>query len=173
MSKFDLTNLCDERQFDFFYKKEVNQVFRFIVAKNNNREEAFDIVQEAFIKIWDNCDKFDIKKAKSYLLSTARNLFLNIKKHEKIVREHAKCNKDLFIDYDSPEATLRQKEFKTKLEKAIAELTDSQREVFLMNRVEGKKYREIAELLDISVKAVEKRMSKALIQLRMKIEELN
>ncbi len=172
MSEFNLSNLCDEQQFDFFYKKEVNQVFRFIVAKNNNKDEAFDIVQEAFIKIWNNCDKFDISKAKSYVLSTARNIFLNLKKHEKVVRKYAKQSNELYIDHESPEATLRQKEFKIKLEKAISELTDAQREVFLLNRVEGKKYREIADLLNISVKAVEKRMSSALVTLRSKIEEI-
>ncbi|MFD0963311.1 RNA polymerase sigma factor [Pseudofulvibacter geojedonensis] len=172
MSEPNINNLCDEREFDSFYKKEVNQVFRFIVAKNNNRDEALDVVQEAFIKIWNNCDKFDVSKAKSYLLSTARNIFFNIKKHEKVVRKHAKQSNNLYIDNDSPEVTLRQKEFKIRLEKAISELTDAQREVFLLNRIEGKKYREIAELLDISVKAVEKRMSKALSVLRDKIEEI-
>ncbi len=172
MRKFDLSNLCDEQQFDVFYKKQVNQVFRFIVAKNNNRDEAFDIVQEAFIKIWNNCDKFDVSKAKSYVLSTAKNIFLNLKKHEKVVRTYAKQHNNIYIDNESPEATLRQKEFKIKLEKAISELTNAQREVFLLNRVEGKKYKEIADLLDISVKAVEKRMSTALVILRRKIEEI-
>lgn len=166
-------NLCDEASFNHFYKKEVNHVFRFIVAKNKNRDEAFDVVQEAFIKIWNNCDKFDIDKAKSYLLSTARNIFLNIKKHEKVVRDYEQQNNNLYLETQTPEATLRQKEFKEKLEHAIDALTASQREVFLLNRIEGKKYKEIALLLNISVKAVEKRMSGALKSLREKIEELN
>ena len=59
-----------------------------------------------------------------------------------------------------------------KLTRAIDNLSDGQRIAFLMNRVEGKKYREIAEILGISVKAVEKRMSQALKALRKEIEEL-
>ncbi|MDP2087893.1 MAG: sigma-70 family RNA polymerase sigma factor [Flavobacteriaceae bacterium] len=167
------TNLCDEQQFDTFYKQEVNNLFRFIFIKGKNRDEAFDVVQETFIKIWENCNKFDISKAKSYLFSTAANIFLNIKKHEKVVRNYQNETTDLYIDSDTPENILRQKEFKSKLEKAINNLTDSQREVFLLNRIEGKKYKEIAVLLNISIKAVEKRMSKALIALRHDIDEFN
>lgn len=173
MLKTDFSDLCNEKQFDAFYKKEINQVFRFIVAKNNNRDEAYDIAQEAFIRIWKNCNKFDVTKAKAYLLSTARNLFYNITKHKKVVRAYEQETPSLYIDKESPEHTLRQKEFKVKLEKAISGLTEAQREVFLLNRIEGKKYKEIAELLEISVKAVEKRMSKALKYLRERIEEFN
>ena len=72
----------------------------------------------------------------------------------------------------SPEFVLEEKEFKTKLQNAIADLTDGQREVFLLNRIDGMKYREIAEMLDISVKAVEKRMSGALKILKEKIPTL-
>ena len=100
-------------------------------------------------------------------------MFLNVKKHEKVVRNYENNFTDLYIDAETPESTLRQKEFKHKLEKAIGNLTDSGREVFLLNRVEGKKYKEIAELLGISLKAVEKRMCKALLTLRTQIEEFN
>ena len=67
---------------------------------------------------------------------------------------------------------MEEDEFKTRLEQAISELVPTQREVFLMNRIDKKKYSEIAEELEISVKAVEKRMGKALKILRSKIKEL-
>ena len=56
-----------------------------------------------------------------------------------------------------------------KLQIAIDGLTLGEREVFLLNRIENKKYREIAEMLNISVKAVEKRMHGALIKLRKSV----
>ena len=56
-----------------------------------------------------------------------------------------------------------------KLKKSIAELPEKQREVFLLSRIEKKKYSEISEMLDISVKAGEKRMSQALITMREQI----
>jgi len=62
------------------------------------------------------------------------------------------------------------KEFDKKLKKALSELPEINRITFLMNRVNGMKYREIAESLEISVKTVEKRMQNALKQLRESIE---
>jgi RNA polymerase sigma factor (sigma-70 family) len=62
---------------------------------------------------------------------------------------------------------LEEQEFKQQLEKAISDLPEGQREVFLLNRIDKKTYREIAEMLGVSVKAIEKRMHKALKALRV------
>ena len=67
---------------------------------------------------------------------------------------------------------MEENEFKNKLQNAISNLTEGQRTAFLLNRIEGKKYREIAVILEISVKAVEKRMSLALASLRKEIENI-
>ena len=85
---------------------------------------------------------------------------------------YAKAAPNLDITNQSPEYLLEEEEFKIKLQNAIASLTEAQREVFLMNRIDGKKYKEIAELLDISQKAVEKRMSAALKILKEQIENI-
>ena len=61
---------------------------------------------------------------------------------------------------------MEEEEFRKRLEEGISNLPEGQRVVFLMNRIDKKKYREIAEELNISVKAVEKRMHKALVALR-------
>ena len=59
-----------------------------------------------------------------------------------------------------------------KLQNAISNLTEAQRVAFLLNRIEGKKHKEIAAMLDISTKAVEKRIYGALKQLRKDIEDI-
>ena len=59
-----------------------------------------------------------------------------------------------------------------KLKSAIADLPEKQREVFLLSRIDKKKYSEISEIVGISVKAVEKRMSQALVVLRKKIGDI-
>ena len=69
-----------------------------------------------------------------------------------------------------PEFVLREKEFQQELNDAINSLSEKQREVFLLNRIEKKKYREIAEMLGISQKAVEKRMHQAMLHLKSKIK---
>lgn len=133
---------------------------------------ALDLVQDAFTKIWENCSKIDFSKVKTYLLTTVNNLFLNTIKHQKVVLSYAKETPNLDITNQNPEYLLEEEEFKQKLQNAIASLTEAQREVFLMNRIDGKKYKEIAELLGISQKAVEKRMSGALKTLKAQIENI-
>jgi RNA polymerase sigma-70 factor (ECF subfamily) len=71
---------------------------------------------------------------------------------------------------ESPEYLLEMKEFDAKLQRVIGELDDKRRTVFLMNRIDKLTYRQIADNLGITVKAVEKRMEKALAFLK---KELN
>jgi RNA polymerase sigma-70 factor (ECF subfamily) len=67
---------------------------------------------------------------------------------------------------------MEEEQFKIKLQKAIAGLTEAQRTAFLLHRIDGKKYHEIAEILGISIKAVEKRIHGALVELRKEIENM-
>jgi RNA polymerase sigma-70 factor (ECF subfamily) len=71
---------------------------------------------------------------------------------------------------ENPEYLLEESQFQTKLLKAIENLNDKQRIAFLMHRIDGKKYSEIASDLNISVKAVEKRIHLALLSLRKEID---
>ncbi len=168
----DKNNLCEENHFNQFYIKNVQSATNFAYYKCGDSDAALDLVQDAFTKIWENCSKIDFNKVKTYLLTTVNNLFLNSIKHKKVVMAYAKETPNLDITNQSPQYLLEEEEFKQKLQNAIASLTEAQREVFLMNRIDGKKYKEIAELLDISQKAVEKRMSGALKILKAQIENI-
>jgi RNA polymerase sigma-70 factor (ECF subfamily) len=165
-------NLCKETYFNEFYLEHIKSASNFAFYKCGDKAGALDLVQEAFSKIWEHCTKIDFNKAKTYLFTTVNNLFLNTVKHKKVVMDYAKAVPYLDATNQSPEYLLEEEEFKQKLQHAISLLTDAQREVFLLNRIEDKKYREIAELLGISQKAVEKRMSGALKMLREHIENI-
>ncbi|WP_016989096.1 RNA polymerase sigma factor [Flavobacterium sp. ACAM 123] len=165
-------NLCEEQHFSDFYIKNVQSATNFAYYKCGDSDAALDLVQDAFAKIWENCSQIDFSKVKTYLLTTVNNLFLNTIKHNKVVMAFAKETPNLDTTNQSPEYLFEEEEFKVKLQNAIASLSEAQREVFLMNRIDGKKYREIAELLDISQKAVEKRMSAALKILKEQIENI-
>ena len=80
----------------------------------------------------------------------------------------AEKNKDQFNE-QSPQYALEEKEFKEQLENIIASMPEKQRDVFLMNRIDELTYKEIADRLELSVKAVEKRMHGALSFLRDKV----
>ncbi|WP_272023860.1 RNA polymerase sigma factor [Olleya namhaensis] len=165
-------NLCNDHYFSDFYLEHLQSASNFAYYKCGDNAKALDLVQDAFSKIWQNCSKIELAKAKTYLFTSINNMFLNTIKHNKVVMDYAKAAPYIDTDNQSPEYLLEEEEFKTKLLNAIALLTDGQREVFLLNRIEGKKYREIAELLNISQKAVEKRMSGALKTLKQHIENI-
>tara|TARA_B100001146_G_scaffold225080_1_gene246298 strand:+ start:3655 stop:4083 length:429 start_codon:yes stop_codon:yes gene_type:complete len=139
--------------------------------KCGDAARSSDFVQEAFVKLWKNCAKVSSDKAKSFLYTVAKNLFLNEVAHQKVVLKHAQLQPHK-VEHQSPQFLLEEKQYRKKVQDAIAELTEAQRTAFLLNRIEGKKYHEIAEILDISVKAVEKRMSLALQSLRKTIENI-
>lgn len=165
-------SLCNEDDFNEFYRSNIQFVINFSSYKSGNRDTALDLVQEVFLKMWEKCSEISYNKAKSYLFTSVHNLFLNTMKHQKVVLNYAKNTPYIDINNQSPEYLLEEEEFKIKLKNAIEDLTEAEREVFLLNRIDGKKYREIAELLNISQKAVEKRMSSALKKLRTKIDLL-
>jgi len=171
MSKPLQDNICESQLFERLYKKHAKNLHDFLYYKFGAYLNPQDKVQEAFIKLWQNCGKVAPPKAKSYLFTTANNLMLNAVAHQKVILKYRK-NPQKQSTNENPEFVLQEKEYHQKLQKAISNLTEAQRVAFLMNRVEGKRFKEIATLLDISVKAVEKRIYGALKTLRTEIAEL-
>jgi len=167
----DNKGICNETVFSVFFKNNVKALRNYLYFKYGNEEQSNDMAQDAFIKLWENCSDVPPEKAKSFLYTVANNATLNQISHQKVVLNYAKNNSNRDTTNVSPEYILEEEQFKIKLEKAIENLTEAQRTAFLLHRIERKKYSEIAEMLDISVKAVEKRIHGALLSLRMNIEE--
>lgn len=167
----ELKSVCEKTNFEIIFKTHSESIRNFIYYKCGDLQQAEDITQEAFIKLWDNCAKVFYNKAKSFLFTVANNAFLNEVAHKKVVLKHqAVLHKD--STNITPEFVLEEQEFMIKLKKSISDLPIKQREVFLLSRIEKKKYKEIADIVGISVKAVEKRMSLALITLRKTIGDV-
>jgi RNA polymerase sigma-70 factor (ECF subfamily) len=162
-------NICHEDTFRNLYLKYAKDVRQFLFFKTQDVEKAEDLMQDAFVKLWDNCSNVNFSKIKSYLFTTANHMFINQYRHEKVVLNYKNQSSHSGKNIENPEFIAIEKEFLDKIKKAIASLPEKQREVFVMNRIEKKKYKEIAERLDISVKAVEKRMHQALIVIRKEI----
>jgi RNA polymerase sigma-70 factor (ECF subfamily) len=157
-------NVCDKKTYHSIFLEQSEKIRNFIYYKSGNIAQAEDIVQDAFIKLWENCSKVELGKAKSFLFTVANNLFLNQVKRQKHQLKFSSQNQT--SEVPSPQFLLEEEEFRLRLEAAINALPEGQRVVFLMNRIDKKKYKEIAEELKLSVKAVEKRMHQALVALR-------
>ncbi len=161
-------DICKESVFDSVFNTYAKDLKRFLFFKFNCMASAEDVLQDTFIKLWNNCNKVEFAKVKSYIFTIANNLFLDFKRHEAVVRNHKKSYTNHNTS-ESPEFLMIEEEFLIKVEKAIESLPEKQREVFLLSRMEKKKYKEISEKLDISIKTVEKRMHNALLIMREKI----
>tara|TARA_R110002073_G_scaffold128999_6_gene275279 strand:- start:45029 stop:45547 length:519 start_codon:yes stop_codon:yes gene_type:complete len=164
-----LSSVCEERVYEKLFREYSKMIRNFILFKCGNAAQADDLTQDAFVKLWKNCAKVPLDKVKSFLFTVVKNDFFNQVEHQKVVLKYKQSRKDT-VNKETPEFVLREKEFQQELNDAINSLSEKQREVFLLNRIEKKKYKEIAEMLEISQKAVEKRMHQALLHLRSKIK---
>ena len=163
-----MDNVCDDHIYSELFRTHSKTVFNYIYYKFGNEEKARDAVQEAFVKLWENCARVAPEKAKAFVYTVANNLYLNVIKAEKVRLKHRK--EDSTTTRQDPEFLLEEQEFKEKLENALAGLPENQRTTFLLNRIDGKTYAQIAELEGVSVKAIEKRMHLALKTLRERID---
>jgi len=161
-------HVCEDEVYASLFSTHSKTVFNYIYYKFGNEEKAYDVVQEAFIKLWENCSKVAPDKAKAYVYTIANNLYLNVIKAEKVRLKYAPDTNP--VVHESPDFILEEQEYKEKLERALQALPENQRTTFLLNRIDGKKYAEIAEMEGVSVKAIEKRMHLALKTLRDQIE---
>jgi RNA polymerase sigma-70 factor (ECF subfamily) len=162
-------HVCEEQIYTKIFKTLSNDLFNFLRYKYGERLNPRDKVQEAFITLWNNCKKVPPEKAKSFLFTTANNLMLNEVKHQKVVLKHQQIKPKHYTN-ENPEFLMEESQFKDKYQAALAKLTEAQRVAFLLNKAEGKRHKEIAEMLGISRKAVEKRIYGALEKLRKDID---
>ena len=166
------SHICDKTLFSNFFKKHAKDLHDFLYYKFGEALNPSDKVQDAFIKLWENCKKVTPAKAKSFLYTVANNLMLNEIKHQKVVLKYQK-EKTSQENNESPEFLLQKDEYFKKYQEVLARLSEEQRSAFLLNKVEGKKHVEIAELLGITKKKVEYRIYSAFKVLKTELEDFN
>ncbi len=162
-------NICEERVFERIYNKYSKDLHDFLYYKYGEQFNPNDKVQDAFIKLWDNCKKVTLSKAKSFLFTVASNMVLNDIKHQKVVFRHQQTKPKHYTN-ETPEFILEKEQFLHKYESVLANLKEEQRVAFLLNKVEGKKHSEIAEMLGVTKKVVEYRIYCAFTILKNELE---
>ncbi len=159
----------DEKAFELLFKKHYASLCRYAFSYLKDKTDSEEVVQEVFIRIWDNREKIDIHTAVNfYLLRSVKNQAFNlIKKKSRHFFEPVENIPEQGV-HDTEEYMDEAKlyEFEKKYEEALATLPERCREIFMKSRIEKLKYREIADQFNISVKTVETQMSIALKRLR-------
>jgi RNA polymerase sigma-70 factor (family 1) len=155
-------------EFKQVFDKHYDAVKNFLYYKLGDIDLAEDLVQEVFLKAWEKRDTIKMETVQNLLYTIANHLAINHFKSAR-TRFEFKLKDQPHTTRESPEYLIEKDEFASKLEEAIGGLPEKQRVVFLMNRIDELTYNEIAERLEISVKAVEKRMHEALEYLLKRI----
>jgi len=105
----------------------------FIYYKCRDLQQAEDITQDAFIKLWKNCAKVVFDKAKSFVMKVAQNAFYNEVDHKKVILKYQQSTGAQKKYALSPDFILEEKEFMVKLQRSISSLPEKEREVFLLS----------------------------------------
>lgn len=163
----------DAKVFETLFKQWYEPLCRYAYSLLHDAEEAEEMVQKTFCKLWDQREKLLIHTSiKSYLYRMIHNACLNRIKQWQIQSEHKET-----IAHSSVVATnyvednVFHKELSHKIELAIATLPERCREVFLLSRMQHLSYIKIAETLQISPNTVETQIVKALKLLRIKLKD--
>jgi RNA polymerase sigma-70 factor (ECF subfamily) len=165
--------MFDRSAFESLFRSEFKGLVRFAITYVKDYEAAREVVQEAFLTLWEKRAEIDMEKSvKTYLSTTVRNRSLNHLRDNKKFDAGLLGAEGVFPDKEARQSdTLELKELKSKIDDAVNGLPERCREIFLLNRNEHLKYQEIADKLDISVKTVETQMSKALQHLRENLKD--
>ena len=157
----------DHEAFKKLYYRYYSMLIRFAWYRLHSMEDSKELVQELFFRIWIKRENLDpYKSIKAYLYRSLNNLIIN---YSKLSSSKTASIEDIRI-----EKSLKQEndpDTNIDIQNAIQKLPEKLKAVYILSRVEGYKYNEIAEIYCISIKAVEKRMSKAFNILRKFFKE--
>ena len=135
----------DRSQYNQCVEQYADRLFRFAFSSLRNREQAEDVVQESFARVWEKVKTVDFAKAKSYLFTTAHHAMVD----EVRQRQHFASIEDLAPTSErstqSPYPDVNE-----ILHKALATLPEAQRNALLLRDYEGYSYQEIGDITGMS-----------------------
>lgn len=155
--------------FELLYERYYTPLIILARRYLQNSSDCEDCLQTVFMRIWTNHKEFEIKQSlNSYLFTAVKNECLNhISKNKKLI------NTDFYTDivnqYDplTPESILELQQLTDRVKLLISELPERAQEAFKLSRFQHKTYKEIATILDISIKTVESDISKAISYIKI------
>jgi RNA polymerase sigma-70 factor (ECF subfamily) len=163
----------DVEQFESLFRSSYVSLVRYARTLIKDQDDAEEIVQDLFYRIWQDREKIKIESSlNGYLFRAVHNRCLHFIEHNRIVVKHAEeMSFRIPESPESPSDILNYKELQARIAVILEKLPERCGKIFYMNRFEGLKYNEIAEKLSVSVKTVEANMGRALREFRKELRE--
>jgi len=165
----------DPHLFDELFSKYSKPLFYYAI-KFVDEEAAKDIVQDIFVKIWSDKSIIISQSLNSLLFTMVRNSCLQLLEKQKVRNKYIDSTRLILLEEElryceEDKPGLIEQELEDKLNEVLMALPERCRQIFKMSRFENKKNKEIAQELEISIKAVEKQITKALSTIRIEMKD--
>lgn len=159
----------DHSAFKKFFEKHHSYLYHFLLKKGISEQQAEDLVQQAFVMIWEKRAQIDeTKSLKAFLFRIAYTRMLNVFRDSKKFDENADLTTE--EETSTPEKSMETQELGKAIEDSIASMPEKRQAVFRLCFIQEFTYKDAAEFLDVSVKTIENHMGLALKELRGKLE---
>ena len=171
----------EETRFEDIYLSYFSKMKYFAKEYVISEEDAENIVQDVFVELWENKEMLNMHmNLIAYLLTTIKNKCLNHLRHKLVVQETASKLQEeytisLRMNLDSLEAfdnnLFSDQDIEKIISRALDTLSEKCRTIFIMSKIEGKKQKEIAQELNISINTIETQMGIAYKKLRIELKD--
>ncbi len=158
------------KDFKMIYDTHFDDLRRYLIYRSGDQDLSGDIAQNVFMKVWTKKIELASGNIKSLLFKMATDEFISHIRRKKVERAYSDSI-DLRLVQESDNGDDELKDKKEQFKKALNQLPEKQRTALLMNKMQGLTYEEIAESLNLSEKAIEKRISQALGTLKQYLNQ--
>ena len=158
----------DRSQYNYCVEQYADRLFRFAFSSLRNREQAEDVVQESFARVWEKRESVAFDKAKSYLFTTAHHAMVD----EVRQRQHFASTED-FSHTDERTVHNPYPDVNEILHKTLATLPEAQRNTLLLRDYEGYSYQEIGDITGMSEAQVKVNIFRARTALKNKLKSID
>lgn len=165
----------NEHALDLLFEKYYNKLCNYVYIFLNDHTLSEDIITDLFTNIWLKRNRIEVKQNfKSYIYRSAKNAALAYLRKKKLHVVGFDDVESLNVDTgQNPFTKFSQKQLSTQITSILNKIPQRSREVFVMHRFDEMKYKEISQILEISVKTVENHMSKAIKVLHNNMDAIN
>lgn len=161
-------------KYNILFKQYKNRIYGYSIYMLKDRDDAEDAAQEALIRIWENLEKFNLLAAKTWIMRTTHNICIDILRRRKrdfnfnvSINENIEESLGDNSSNGNPYTITYLRMMNTKIKEHIEELPEQLKSVFVLYEMQGLKYKEISNVLDIPINSVKVYLLRA----RKKLQE--